>query len=63
MYYMIWISMYDRYYLDIELQDCNASVVQFFVIWITYLDLFGELLINLVLGRNKHIWRKGLSSV
>ena len=27
------------YYLDIELQDCNASVVHFLVIWITVLLL------------------------
>ena len=27
------------YYLDIELQDCNASFVHFFVIWITVLLL------------------------
>ena len=27
------------YYLDIELQDCNVSVVHFFVIWITVMLL------------------------
>ena len=32
------IDIYVLYYLDIELQDCNASVVHFLVIWITVLS-------------------------
>ena len=39
MLYDIDIYVLYDYYLDIELQDCNASVVHFLVIWITVLLL------------------------